>query len=114
MPIAPGQGSGLTERFLGETGGEQTVNLITSEIPFHNHLVQGSTEDATLKVPGPTVYLGRSKAGTIYQSNTGSSPVQMNFQQSAWPATRLPHQNMQPFLTLCYIIALQGVFPPRG
>ena len=80
----------------------------------HNHLGQGSTEDATLKVPGPTVYLGRSKAGTIYQSNTGSSPVQMNFQQLGLTGNSLPHQNMQPYLTLCYIIALQGVFPHRG
>lgn len=114
VPVGPGTGPGLTDRFLGETGGEPTVTLITSEMPLHNHLVQGSTEDATLKVPGPTVYLGRSKAGTIYQSNTGSSPVQMNFQELGLAGNSLPHQNMQPYLTLCYIIALQGVFPPRG
>jgi microcystin-dependent protein len=114
VPVGQGQGPGLTDRFLGESGGEPTVTLITSEMPGHNHLGQGSTEDATLKVPGPTVYLGRSKAGTIYQSNTGSSPVQMNFQQLGLTGNSLPHQNMQPYLTLCYIIALQGVFPPRG
>jgi microcystin-dependent protein len=114
VPVGQGQGPGLTDRFLGEIGGEQTVTLITSEIPLHNHLVQGSTEDATLKVPGPKVYLGRSKAGTIYQSNTGSSPVVMNFQQLGLTGNSFPHQNMQPYLTLCFIVALQGVYPQRG
>lgn len=114
VPIGQGQGLGLTDRIIGEIGGEPTVTLITSEMPLHNHLIQGSTEDATLKVPGPTVYLGRSKAGTIYQSNTGSSPVLMNFQELGVTGNSLPHQNMQPFNTLCYIIALQGVYPPRG
>lgn len=114
VPIGQGQGPGLTDRILGEIGGEPTVTLITSEIPMHNHLIQGSTEDATLKVPAPTLFLGRSKSGTIYQSNTGSSPVLMNFQELGLTGSSQPHQNMQPYLTLCYIIALQGVFPPRG
>jgi microcystin-dependent protein len=82
-------------------------------MPNHNHLIQGTTEDGTLKVPSPTEFLGRSKAGTIYQSNTTQNIVQMNPQELAVNGSSLPHNNMSPFLTLVYCIALQGVFPPR-
>jgi len=68
-PMHQGQGQGLSQRVLGETGGEPTVTLKTSEMTAHNHFIQGSTEDATLKVPDPSEFLGRSKAGTIYHSN---------------------------------------------
>jgi microcystin-dependent protein len=114
VAIGQGQGSGLTDRFIGESGGTNTVTLITAEMSQHNHFIQGSTEDGTLKVPGPTLFLGRSKSGTIYQSNTSANLVQMNFQELGLAGNSLPHQNMQPYLTLCYIIALQGVFPPRS
>jgi microcystin-dependent protein len=112
-PMNWGQGKGLTDRVLGETGGEQSVTLLQSEMPLHNHLIQGTTEDGTLKVPSPTEFLGRSKAGTIYQSNTTQNLVLMNFQALSITGGSLPHNNMSPFLTLLYCIALQGVFPPR-
>jgi microcystin-dependent protein len=112
--INQGQGAGLSQRFLGESGGEQFVTLLTSEMPLHNHLIQGSTENGTLKAPSPTEFLARSKAGTIYQSNTTQNIVQMNFQELGVQGSSLPHNNMQPFLTLLYCIALQGVFPPRN
>lgn len=108
-----GQGAGLSDRFLGETGGEQSVTLLQSEMPNHNHMIQGSEELATLKVPGPTEFIARSKAGTIYQSNTTQSLAQMNVQSLAVNGSSQPHNNMQPYLTLVYCIALQGVFPQR-
>ena len=112
--ISQGQGAGLSQHFIGESGGEQTVTLLQSEMPNHNHLIQGSTENATFKAPLPTEFLGRTKAGTIYQSNTTQNIVQMNAQALSVQGSSLPHNNMQPFLTLLYCIALQGVFPPRG
>jgi microcystin-dependent protein len=113
VAIEQGQGAGLTDRFLGESGGEQYVTLLTSEMPLHNHLIQGSTENGALKAPSPTEFLGRSKAGNIYQSNTSANLVQMNFQALAIAGASLPHNNMQPYLTLLYCIAMQGIFPPR-
>jgi microcystin-dependent protein len=111
--IGQGNGPGLSQRFLGESGGEQFVTLLQTEMPLHNHLIQGSTENGTLKAPSPTEFLGRSKAGTIYQTNTTQNIVQMNFQELAIQGSSLPHNNMSPYLTLVYCIALQGVFPPR-
>ncbi len=109
-----GQGPGLTDRFLGEVGGSPNVTLFQSEMPLHNHLIQGSTEFGELKQPSPTEFLARSKAGTNYQSNTTANLVTMHPQMLTLTGNSLPHNNMQPFLTLTYIIALQGIFPARG
>jgi len=112
-PINQGQGPGTSNRFLGEEGGEPFVTLLTSEIPLHNHLIQGSTENGALKSPAPNEFLARAKAGLIYQSNTTASVVQMNVQTLSFVGGSAPHNNMQPFLTLSYIIALQGIYPQR-
>jgi len=114
VAMSQGQGPGLTDRFIGETGGVSNVNLIPTEMPLHNHLIAGSTENGALKQPSPTEFLARSKSGNLYQSNVSANPVNMNPQTFSTSGNSLPHNNMQPFLTLTYIIALQGIFPPRG
>ncbi|QKD00980.1 phage tail protein [Mesorhizobium loti] len=113
-PMHPGSSAGGSDHFLGETGGSTTVNLINSEMPIHNHNILASTENGTLKAPSPTEFLGRSKAGTIYQSNTASNLALMNFQAVSPAGSSLPHNNLQPYLAVTFCIALQGVFPPRG
>ena len=112
--ISQGQSPGNSDRFLGESGGSQNINLIQAEMPLHNHFIQGSTENGGLKTPAPTEFLARSKAGTIYQSNSTNNLVLMNAQTLALTGSTLPHNNMQPYLTLTYIIALQGIFPARS
>jgi microcystin-dependent protein len=111
----PGQGQGLSLRDLGETGGSQNVSLLQSEIPFHTHNMMAFTQ-----VPGdlfgPTAQsnavLARSNNGAVYNTNT-SGAVQLAPQALAPAGASLPHNNMQPYLTLNFCIALQGVFPPR-
>ena len=114
VALGQGQSPGTSDYFLGQSAGEQFVTLLTSEMPLHNHLIQGSTEFGIFKQPAPTELLARSKAGTIYQSNTTQNLVNMAFQTLSVNGSSLPHNNMQPYLTMTYIIALQGVFPPRG
>ena len=112
--VHQGQGPGLSEYFLGQQGGEQTVTLINSEMPFHNHGLQGSIDDGQFPVPQPDRALATSTPGFAYQNNTSSSLGFMNFQELTITGSSFPHNNMQPALVLNYIIAMQGIFPPRG
>ena len=112
-PMHPGQGQGLSLRDLGQTGGSETVTLLTTEMPVHTHNIMAVVNIANLNAPGPTRVLARSSGGTIYQPTTNQNIVQMAFQELAPAGGSLPHNNMQPYLTLNFCIALQGVFPPR-
>jgi microcystin-dependent protein len=112
-PMHPGQGPGLSLHDLGEQSGEQTVTLLQSEIPVHTHQVLGSNGPSNLQGPAGDRVLGRGNPNNIYIDDT--SGLQMMAPQSLSVAGgSLPHNNMQPFLTLNFNIALQGVFPPRG
>ncbi|MEY2550150.1 MAG: hypothetical protein QOG12_294 [Verrucomicrobiota bacterium] len=111
----PGPGKGLSERFLGETGGVEFVTLAESELPFHNHNVIAQVPVADTNLATNNV-LARSSVGgtTPYQPPAGVPLVPMALPQALGPnGGSLPHNNMQPFLTLSFCIAMQGVFPPR-
>jgi microcystin-dependent protein len=112
-PMHPGQGPGLSLHDLGETGGTQSVTLLESEMPLHPHTLMASVENATQGTLTNNVTLESSVKGSLYQSNVNANLVQMNFQALGPAGGSLPHNNMQPFLTLNFCIALQGVFPPR-
>src|SRR6202012_5630357 len=78
-PMQHGQGQGLTDRFLGEIGGEETVTLLTSEMPVHTHNVQAIGQPATPGVPNPNGGLARSAQGDCYvpsSNNTDSMSIQ--------------------------------------
>lgn len=110
-PIHQGQGSGLSEYVIGQQGGSQTVTLLESEIPAHTHALNASNGPANLQAPAPDRVLGRSN-NNVYLDNPGN--LQAMAPQSLAPAGGdSPHNNMMPFLTLNYNIALQGVFPQR-
>lgn len=111
-PMQPGQGQGLSLRDLGEMSGVESITLLVSEIPVHTHALRSSTEPGDNSVPGPTLALTTSAGAFAYVS--GSPPLSMMAFQALPPAGGgLPHNNMQPYLTLNFCIALQGVFPQR-
>lgn len=111
-PMQPGQGQGLSLRDLGELSGVESVTLLQSEMPIHAHNIMASTEDGELKPPTNTRILGRSINAFLYQSSNASLQL-MSPQQLGIAGGGLPHNNMQPYLTLNFCIALQGVFPQR-
>jgi microcystin-dependent protein len=108
--IGQGQGAGLSDRFLGESGGEQTVTLLTSEMTNHDHFVTAQNQAGTDRTPQGED-LARSSGMNLYGPSGTVTP--MAFQATTPTGGSLPHNNMSPFLTLVYCIALQGVFPPR-
>ena len=113
-PMHPGQGPGLSLHDLGEMSGVETVTLLQSEIPVHTHTVRGQTQDpADQPMPTPARTFALSQNATVYAPTGGTPSVQMAPQTLAPAGGDLPHQNMQPYLTLSFCIALQGVYPPR-
>jgi microcystin-dependent protein len=111
-PMHPGQGPGLSLRDLGEMSGAETITLLVSEIPAHPHTMQAFATPADLKEPQAGAVLTRNQNGAIYNT-TISNFVQMAPQALTPAGGSLPHNNMQPYLTLNFCIAMQGVFPPR-
>jgi microcystin-dependent protein len=107
----PGQGPGLSLHDLGETGGSETVTLNVSEIPVHTHNLNAAAGDpAETNVPTSNA-MARSNLN-VYA--TPGTLVQMSTSALTPTGGGLPHNNMMPYLTLNFCIAMQGVFPPRG
>ncbi len=113
-PMQAGQGPGLSLRDLGETGGEQTVTLLQTEMPAHVHGAQGATgSDQASPVNNAWASGQKLGGGNIYTSS-GNNNVPMNPSALSIAGGNQPHNNMPPFLGLTFIIALQGIFPARS
>jgi microcystin-dependent protein len=111
-PMHPGQGPGLSLHALGETGGSETVTLLQSEMPAHSHAMRAASQDnADVNLVSPTASFAPSTGGTLYQDTANNTLL--NDQALAPVGGDQPHNNMMPYLTLNFNIALQGVFPPR-
>jgi microcystin-dependent protein len=108
-PMQPGQGQGLSLRDLGEMSGVESITLLTSEIPFHAHGMRASLEDDDSTLPAGNA---PGQLSIIYAAGN-SAPVAMAPQALALAGGGLPHNNMQPYLSLNFCIALQGIFPQR-
>lgn len=111
-PMHPGRGPGLGLHDLGEASGTETVTLLQSEIPAHNHPMMANINPANLAAPSPARSLSRSDPGQAY--STTLNAVLMSDQAVAPAGGDAPHNNMMPYLACYFCIALQGVFPPRS
>ena len=114
-PMHSGQGNGLSNVFVGQEGGTEVVRLTTNEIPFHNHNID--------VVDGPGAQ--NSPAGALYAQAHYGRAVDRQYAPPAAPAATMspfalgvnglgqPHNNLPPYLVVNFIIALEGIFPPR-
>lgn len=102
-------GSGHT---LGEQGGEQAHTLSIGELPQHSHGLQGSNSNATSTTPSPPGSAVYARAGS-QMYGAAENLVAMSPLASSSVGGNQPHLNMQPFLTISFCIALQGIFPSR-
>lgn len=109
-PMHWGQGPGLSNRSIGETGGTPIVTLISSQMPAHSHALMALGDPAESNKPSGKA-LARGVNLTAYGTapNTNMAPAALSVVGGGQA-----HENMPPYLTLNFIIALQGIFPPRG
>lgn len=110
--LGVGQGPGLSDYFEGQEGGVSTVTLLETEMPSHKHTANGinSAGDQT----NPSAHCLAAGGGRSGQGYLDGSPPTQPFQVLNLTGNSLPHNNMQPYLTLNFCIAMQGVFPPRS
>ena len=110
-PMHPGRGPGLTTRRLGQNGGVETVTLTEAEAPDHTHTMSANPNPA--EQPGPVGNaLARSVGGSIY--GDANNLVSLNAATVPGAGGNQAHNNVQPYLTLNFIIALQGMYPSRS
>lgn len=112
-PMQQGQGAGLSQRFLGETGGEAAVTLLQNEMPVHNHGAQGAGGSGMSSPSGNTWGGALKGQGLLYAPANSNAPAPMSLTALAVTGGSASHNNLMPYLTLLFCIALQGIFPQR-
>ena len=111
-PVHAGNGVGLTPITIGETGGSSAVTLTTAEIPSHTHTV--ACNSGMGDQYGPQGNFWATDAGGNNEYASGSANATMASGAIATAGSTQPHNNMQPYLVLNFIIAMQGIFPARS
>lgn len=110
-PMHPGQGPGLSLYDLGQSGGTEFVTLLDAEMPVHGHPLRASNSPGDTPIPTNNTL---ARFANAYQQDSVNNLTQMAPESLAIAGGSLPHNNLQPYLTLNFCIALQGVFPPRS
>ena len=108
-PLFYGQGPGLTPYVIGEQGGSENVTLLSTQVPAHTHPIAAASEVGESSTP-----IAHSFARANIQTYVSTPPNATATVNTNLVGNGLPHNNMQPYLTLTFIIALQGIFPPRS
>jgi microcystin-dependent protein len=114
VPIGQGQGPGLSSRVMGELAGSETVTLISSEMPAHTHTHSAGAVTGPGTQAGPA---GARMAESTARDNvysTAAADTAMAPDTIGISGGSQPHNNMQPYLCVNFIIALEGIFPSRN
>jgi microcystin-dependent protein len=111
VPAGQGQGPGLSSYSLGQQSGSETVTLIQTQMPAHGHFVACSSDDATSG--DPSLNFPSAFPQKIY-SSAATPGKTMNTAMIAQTGGSQPHNNIQPYLCINFIIALEGIFPSRN
>lgn len=109
-PIHQGNGGGLTSRPWGSRGGEDRVALTTAQMPPHTHQVNASSDSATVTTPGGNLPATVVPGFNVYGATANADGEATQVTETGGDQG---HNNMQPYLALNFIIALNGLFPSR-
>jgi microcystin-dependent protein len=111
--IGTGQGSGLSTYNLGQKGGVETVPLITGQMPSHNHTVAPGAVSGLGNAANPNGAVP-AQVAQVNRYSTSAPDVTMRATTSSNTGGNQAHENRSPFIAMNWIIALQGLFPPRN
>jgi microcystin-dependent protein len=111
-PMHPGRGPGLTSRRLGQRGGVETVTLTTEQIPQHTHAAMAVNAQGATNQPAPTTAPAQlpGRGSNLYSTGSPDGALRELANTGGGQA----HDNMEPYLTLNFIIALVGLYPSRS
>jgi microcystin-dependent protein len=112
-PMHPGQGPGLSLHDLGETGGSETVTLLVSEMPAHNHNIMAQVQPSGANTADNASSIARSVGGNAFKATAFGNIAALAPEAMTPAGSSFPHNNMMPYVTMNFCIALQGVYPPR-
>lgn len=112
LPIDQGQGPGLSNRIIGQPGGSESVTLLTAQLPSHNHTPLANSSAGNADTPAGTYWSGSATTpqfvpGDQANTNMNTAAIGANGQNQ-------PHDNMQPFLAVSFIISLFGIYPSQN
>jgi microcystin-dependent protein len=107
--------SPLGSYVIGESGGEDSVTLLISQIPAHTHTAQGDFDNNNASATSPSGAVPVNAKPTATFSNSSTPQIaMMNPNMVGIAGGSQPHNNLMPYLVMNYCIALQGIFPPRS
>lgn len=113
-PLGVGQGTGLPTYVLGQRAGSESVTLIANQIGAHSHNLNASTQNGSAFNPATNLALGQNPVSQVpvYGPPPSTTPLAGTAIGNAGGS--IPHENLQPYLTITYIISLFGAFPAQG
>lgn len=115
VPVGTGQGPGLSDIVLGEMAGTETVTLLSTQLPAHNHVATApGAGTSTTTVPTASVAPGPASLGAGASNSFGSPTGNLAAPTVGTAGGSQPHNNLQPFLGMNYIICVEGIYPSRN
>lgn len=108
VPIHYGPGPGLSNYNIGQTGGSETVTLTTNQIPQHNHSIPVNSGVGTTDTP-TGMYIAKNSEGVKQFAATSDNTAKPTGTAGAGQ----PHNNIQPYCAINYIICVNGIYPQR-
>jgi microcystin-dependent protein len=115
LPLHQGQGTGLSNYTLGETGGVEQVTLTVNQIPVHNHALNAASTGQVLSPLNALPAVATStQTGVEVYGPVAANPTTFNNQTIAADGGSQPHSNFQPYLCVDFIISLFGIFPSQN
>jgi microcystin-dependent protein len=121
VPIHQGSGAGLSSYVMGQLGGAENITLTSGQMPQHNHLLNVNSNGSNTLSPDGAYFSGGVFTGSgpnasplKFYTTTAPNGAKLNSGTVATTGGGQPHPNIQPYLVVNFVIAMQGVFPSRS